>query len=96
MSYKEDNFNWYQSIHPILFGWALGKFYSVQMGNTKEVGSINRPPVLDVTNYNYWKVEVIAFLKSMDNKKWKAIINKRSKTPFDYLLRWNINLKARS
>src|ERR1044072_6036134 len=40
----------------------------------KEGGSVTRPPVLDGTNYDYWKARMIAFLRSMDNKTWKAIV----------------------
>ena len=39
-----------------------------------EGGSISRRPILDGTNYDYWKTRMVAFLKSMDNKTWKAII----------------------
>ncbi|KAK2362825.1 gag-protease polyprotein [Trifolium repens] len=37
-------------------------------------GSINRPPVLDGSNYDCWKARMIAFIKSMDQKAWRAII----------------------
>jgi len=36
--------------------------------------SSSRPPILDGTNYDYWKARMVAFLKSMDNKTWKVII----------------------
>ncbi|XP_057432426.1 uncharacterized protein LOC130725194 [Lotus japonicus] len=42
--------------------------------DNKEGGSVNRPPILDGTNYDYWKVRMTAFLKSIDNKTWKAIV----------------------
>lgn len=44
------------------------------MDNTKEGWLVNRPFVLDGTNYDYRKVKMIAFLKSMYKKKWKAIV----------------------
>ncbi|XP_057452470.1 uncharacterized protein LOC130744299 [Lotus japonicus] len=44
------------------------------MNNSKEGGSINRPPILDETNYDYWKACMVAFLKSIDSKTWKAIV----------------------
>ncbi|XP_057452420.1 uncharacterized protein LOC130744244 [Lotus japonicus] len=44
------------------------------MENSKEGGSINRPPILDGTNDDYWKARMVAFLKSIDNKTWKAIV----------------------
>jgi gag-polypeptide of LTR copia-type len=45
------------------------------MDNTREGGSINRPPVLDGSNYGYWKARMCAFMKSLDNKTWKAVLN---------------------
>src|ERR1044072_7880226 len=43
------------------------------MGN-REGGSINMPPVLDGTNYDYRQERMTAFLKSIHNKTWKAIV----------------------
>lgn len=54
------------------------------MGNTKNEGSINIPPVLDGTNYDYWKVKMVAFPKSINIKTWKAII-KDWKHPVNFL-----------
>ena len=45
------------------------------MDNSREGGSVNRPPILDGSNYGYWKARMCAFLKSLDNKTWKAVIN---------------------
>ena len=42
--------------------------------DNKEGGPVNRPPILDDTNYDYWKVRMTAFLKSIDNKTWKNIV----------------------
>src|ERR1044072_1628596 len=42
--------------------------------DSKEGGSVSRPPVLDGTNYDYWKARMTAFLKSIDNKTWKAVV----------------------
>lgn len=44
------------------------------MNYTKYEGSINRPPIFDGINSDYWKVKMDAFLKSIDNKTWKAVI----------------------
>lgn len=41
----------------------------------REGGSTTCPPVLDGSNYSYWKARMIAFLKSIDNKTWKAVAN---------------------
>ena len=40
----------------------------------RERGQINRPPILDGSNYEYWKARMVAFLKSMDSRTWKAVI----------------------
>ncbi|KAK2369181.1 gag-protease polyprotein [Trifolium repens] len=39
-----------------------------------EGGYVSRPPLLDGTNYDYWKSRMVAFLKSMDSQTWKAVI----------------------
>jgi len=40
----------------------------------KEGGFVNRPPLLDGSNYDYWKSRMSTFLKSIDNKTWKAVL----------------------
>jgi len=40
----------------------------------KEGGFVNRPPLLDGTNYDYWKSRMSAYLKSIDNKSWKPVL----------------------
>ncbi|XP_050935670.1 uncharacterized protein LOC103502061 [Cucumis melo] len=40
----------------------------------REGSSTTRPPVLDGANYAYWKARIIAFIKSIDSKCWKAMI----------------------
>src|ERR1044072_3111196 len=55
----------------------LGEFqgiYSGLMESTMVGGSVNRPPILDGTNYDYWKARMVVFLKSTDSKIWKAIV----------------------
>ena len=36
---------------------------------------MNRPPLLDGSNYDDWKSRMIAFLKSIDSKTWKIVLN---------------------
>ena len=36
----------------------------------KESESRSRPPLLDGTNYRYWKVHIHVFIKSPDMKAW--------------------------
>ena len=40
----------------------------------KDGGFLNKPPLLDGSNYDYWKPRMIAFIKSMDDQAWKAVI----------------------
>jgi len=40
----------------------------------KEGGLVTRPPILDGTNYDYWKAHMVTFLKSMENNTWKEVI----------------------
>ena len=40
----------------------------------KEGGFVNRPPLLDGSNYDYWKSCMSAFLKSIDSRTWKAVL----------------------
>ena len=35
---------------------------------------MNRPPILDGSNYEYWEVRMVAFIKSMDGKAWKSVV----------------------
>ncbi|XP_057418346.1 uncharacterized protein LOC130712533 [Lotus japonicus] len=45
------------------------------MNNNKDVGSIHRPPMLDGTNYDYWKTRMIAFLRSIDDGRvYKSVL----------------------
>ncbi|PNX91973.1 gag-protease polyprotein [Trifolium pratense] len=40
----------------------------------KEGGLMNRPPLLDGSNYDIWKSRMTAFLKSLDSRAWKAVL----------------------
>ncbi|CAM8926491.1 unnamed protein product [Rhodiola kirilowii] len=42
--------------------------------STKEGQNISRPPLLEGPNYGYWKSKMNAFLKSLDEKAWKAVL----------------------
>jgi hypothetical protein len=44
------------------------------MESSKEGGFINIPPILDGTNYDYWKAHMVVILKSIDSKTWKVVI----------------------
>ncbi|KAA0035001.1 gag-proteinase polyprotein [Cucumis melo var. makuwa] len=33
-----------------------------------------RPSILDGTNYEYWKTQMMAFLKSLDIKCWRVVM----------------------
>lgn len=34
----------------------------------------NKPPLLDRTNYPYWKVKMIAFLRAIDDQVWDIVV----------------------
>lgn len=40
----------------------------------KEGVFVNRPPLLDGSNYDYRKSHMSAFLKSIDSKTWKIVL----------------------
>ncbi|GAU32755.1 hypothetical protein TSUD_323230 [Trifolium subterraneum] len=40
----------------------------------KEGGYVTRSPLLDDSNYDIWKARMIAFLKSIDSRTWKAVL----------------------
>ncbi|KAK2396121.1 gag-protease polyprotein [Trifolium repens] len=40
----------------------------------KDETLVSKPPLLDGTNYNYWKSRMVAFLKSIDRRIWKAVL----------------------
>ncbi|CAM8886612.1 unnamed protein product [Rhodiola kirilowii] len=40
----------------------------------KEGHSTNRPPLLEGSNYGYWKSKMKAFLKSLDEKSWIVVL----------------------
>ena len=40
----------------------------------KKGGSTSRPPFLDGTNYGYWKARMRSFIKSIDEKAWRLVI----------------------
>ncbi|CAJ2662359.1 unnamed protein product [Trifolium pratense] len=42
----------------------------------KEGGTVSKPPLLTgPENYDYWKARMMAFLKSIDSRTWKAVEN---------------------
>ncbi|GAA0169309.1 hypothetical protein LIER_23827 [Lithospermum erythrorhizon] len=43
------------------------------MEGFKEEASISRPPLLDDSNYAYWKAKMTAFLRSIDSKTSKSV-----------------------
>ena len=44
------------------------------MDSIREDNSTHRPPLLDGTNYSYWKARMRAFLKSIYEKVWHCVI----------------------
>lgn len=50
------------------------KINYAQMETIKDERSVNKPHILDGTNYDYWKAMMVVFLKSLGNKAWKVVI----------------------
>ena len=44
------------------------------METFKEGGAIGRPPLLDGSNYAYWKARMRAFIKAIDEQAWKSVL----------------------
>lgn len=44
------------------------------MSFLNEGGSISCPPLLDETNYPYWKSRIWAFIRALDIKAWRSIL----------------------
>ena len=44
------------------------------METFKEGGAISRPPLLDGSNYAYWKARLRAFIKAIDESVWKSVL----------------------
>ena len=40
----------------------------------KECGLVSRPPLLDGSNYSYWKARMKAFIKAIDGKAWRSVL----------------------
>lgn len=48
------------------------------MNKIKEGGFITCPPILDGTNYSYWKARMTTFFESIDSKFWKVVVTRWS------------------
>lgn len=44
------------------------------MDNNRDEGSVNKPLLLDETNYYYWKAKMVAFIKSIGSKTLKVVV----------------------
>lgn len=43
------------------------------MGGIKEGGSIVRPPLFDGTSYDYWKMRMTSFIRSVEEAAWSFV-----------------------
>ncbi|KAI3457270.1 hypothetical protein Pfo_013933 [Paulownia fortunei] len=59
---------------------------ALRMDHLCEGGSITRPPLLEGTNYSYWKAKMQAFIKSVDEQAWRAVVTEEVLKPKD---QWN-------
>ena len=44
------------------------------MDSIREGNSMVRPPLLDGSNYSFWKARMRSFLKSIDEKVWQSVM----------------------
>ncbi|XP_024026995.1 uncharacterized protein LOC112093201 [Morus notabilis] len=44
------------------------------MYSLREGGSVSKPPLLDESNYSYWKARMRAFIKAIDERAWRLIL----------------------
>ena len=44
------------------------------MSILSEGASISHPPLLDETNYPYWKTKTRAFIRALDVRAWRSIL----------------------
>ena len=55
--------------------WSGNLTIFVEIDGFKESGSVSRAPLLHGSNYAYWKAITSAFIKSIDHKTWKTVVN---------------------
>ncbi|KAG9446282.1 hypothetical protein H6P81_012410 [Aristolochia fimbriata] len=48
--------------------------HDMVMEPQKEVVQAVKPPILDDTNFPYWKTRMRAFIKALDEKAWKSVL----------------------
>ncbi|CAM8902664.1 unnamed protein product [Rhodiola kirilowii] len=60
----------------------------------KEGQSITRPPLLEGSNYATWKPVMRSFLKSLDEKAWKAVLKGWTKPIMNNLTSFHGQLKG--
>ena len=44
------------------------------MYSLREGGSVSKPPLLDESNYSYWKARMRAFIKTINERAWRSIL----------------------
>ena len=44
------------------------------MDSIREGNTMVRPPLLDGSNYSFWKARMRSFLKSIDEKVWQSVM----------------------
>ena len=45
------------------------------MDSLKERGAVERLPLLNHSNYVYWKARMKAFIKTLNEKAWRAVLS---------------------
>ncbi|XP_062073656.1 uncharacterized protein LOC133777911 [Humulus lupulus] len=66
---------WGQCCNGYLVDWRDIVMDSDEFMYARKGGSITRPPLLNDSNYPYWKVMIRAFIKSQEEKVWRSILS---------------------
>ena len=67
-------FNWYQSSVTNFLSAIVGLLIYLFEIDFMRGGSIAHPPLLDESNYAFWKIRMKAFIKAVDEKAWRAVL----------------------
>ena len=61
----------------MFIGEILGTYiYFVDMSLQREGGSLAHPPVLDGTDYAYWKQMMEIYLTTIDKRVWQCVLTR--------------------
>lgn len=59
----------------MLYSVPFGISILYKMSVLRKGSSMIHPPPLDGTNYGYWKVKMISFIRSLDEAAWSIVVS---------------------